>query len=46
MYILGLYQNDLIAFNSLEEGKKFVSKIPGYTIENEDKFEFVEERKM
>ena len=40
MYILELYQNnyskDLVAFDSLEEGKDFVSKIPGYTIEKED----------
>lgn len=37
MYILELYQNDyskyLVAFDSLEEGKELVSKIPGYTIE-------------
>ena len=43
MYILELYQNlfskDLVAFDSLEEGKEFVSKIPGYTIEQEDGFE-------
>lgn len=40
MYILELYQNnyskDLVAFDSLEEGKEFVSKIPGYTVEKED----------
>ena len=33
MYILELYQNnyskDLVAFDSLEEAKEFVSKIPG-----------------
>ena len=44
MYILELYQNnyskDLVAFDSLEEGKEFVSKIPGYTIEKEDNFEY------
>ena len=44
MYILELYQNnyskDLVAFDSLEEGKDFVSKIPGYTVENEDNFEY------
>jgi len=44
MYILELYQNDyskdLVAFDSLEEGKDFVSKIPGYTIEKEDNFEY------
>ena len=40
MYILELYQNnyskDLVVFDSLEEGKEFVSKIPGYTVEKED----------
>ena len=44
MYILGLYQNnyskDLAAFDSLEEGREFVSKIPGYTIEKEDNIEY------
>ena len=44
MYILELYQNnyskDLVAFDSSEEGKDFVSKIPGYTIEKEDNFEY------
>ena len=44
MYILELYQNnyskDLVAFDSLEEGKKFVSKIPGYTREKEDNIEY------
>ena len=44
MYILELYQNnyskDLVAFDSLEEGKDFVSKIPGYTLEKEDNFEY------
>ena len=44
MYILELYQNnfskDLVAFDSLEEGKDFVTKIPGYTIEKEDNFEY------
>ena len=43
MVILELYQNDfskdLVAFDSLEEGKAFVSQIPGYTLENEDGFE-------
>ncbi len=43
MVILELYQSnyskDLVAFNSLEEGKKFVAKIPGYSLENEDGFE-------
>lgn len=44
MYILELYQNNyskyLVAFDSLEEGRDFVSKIPGYTIEKEDGLEF------
>lgn len=44
MYILELYQNnyskDLVEFDSLEEGKEFVSKISGYTIEKEDNFEY------
>ena len=44
MYILELYQNnyskDLVVFDSLEEGKEFVSKIPGYTIEKEDNIEY------
>ena len=43
MVILELYQSnyskDLVAFNSLEEGKEFVAKIPGYSLENEDGFE-------
>ena len=43
MYLLELYQNnyskDLVVFEALEEGKKFVAKIPGYTLENEDGFE-------
>ena len=43
MVILELYQNDyskdLVAFDSLEEGKAFVAQIPGYTLENEDGFE-------
>lgn len=43
MVILELYQNnyskDLVAFESLEEGKAFVAQIPGYTLENEDSFE-------
>ena len=42
MYLLELYQgdyqNDLVAFDSLKEGKAFVSPIPGYTLENEDDF--------
>ena len=44
MYILELYQNnyskDLVAFDYLEEGKEFVSKIPGYTVEKEDNIEY------
>ena len=43
MLILELYQNDyskdLVAFDSLEEGKAFVAQIPGYTLEIEDGFE-------
>ena len=42
MYMLELSQNpsykDLVAFGSLKEGKEFVSKITGYTLENEDDF--------
>ena len=43
MYLLELYQNnysrDLVLFENLEEGREFVSQIPGYTLENEDGFE-------
>lgn len=43
MIILELYQSnyqrDLVAFETLEEGKAFVAQIPGYTLENEDGFE-------
>ena len=43
MYLLELYQNnyskDLVIFETLEEGKEFVAKIPGYTLEKEDSFE-------
>ena len=43
MIILELYQidysKDLVAFDSLEEGKAFVAQIPGYTLEKEDGFE-------
>ena len=43
MYLLELYQNnyskDLVVFEALEEGKEFVAKIPGYTLESEDGFE-------
>ena len=35
----GDYQKDLVAFDSLEEGKAFVAQIPGYTLEIEDGFE-------
>lgn len=42
MVILELYQNDysknLVVFDSLEDGKDFVSKITGYTLENENDF--------
>ena len=42
MYLLELYQNnyskDLVLFETLEEGREFVSKITGYTLENEDGF--------
>lgn len=40
MVILELYQGDykkdLVAFDSLEEGRVFVAQIPGYTLEKED----------
>ena len=43
MVILELYQNnyskDLVLFETLEEGREFVTQIPGYTLENEDGFE-------
>ena len=43
MFILELYQidysKDLVVFDSLEEGKAFVTQIPGYTLETEDEFE-------
>ena len=42
MYMLELYQNpsykNLVAFGSLKDGKEFVSKIAGYTLENEGDF--------
>ena len=42
MYLLELYQSnyskDLVVFETLEEGKEFVAKIPGYTLEKEDGF--------
>ena len=43
MIILELYQidysKDLVAFDSVEEGREFVTQIPGYTLETEDGFE-------
>ncbi len=43
MVILELYQGDykkdLVAFDSLEEGRAFIAQIPGYTLETEDGFE-------
>ena len=43
MVILEFYQNDyskdIVAFDSIKEGKIFVAQIPGYTLENEDGFE-------
>ena len=33
------YQNDLVVFETLEEGKSFIAQIPGYTLENQDGFE-------
>ena len=42
MYLLELYQGDykkdLVTFDSLEEGKMFITQILGYTLENEDDF--------
>ena len=35
----GDYQKDLVAFDSLEEGRAFVAPIPGYALETEDGFE-------
>ena len=44
MVILELYQSnyskDLVVFDSLEEGRSFVSKIHGYTLEKEDQLEY------
>lgn len=34
----GDYQKDLVAFDSLEEGRAFVAQIPGYALEKEDGF--------
>ena len=43
MVILDLYQGEykkeLVAFNSLEEGRAFVAQIPGYILEKEDEFD-------
>ena len=43
MVILELYQNDyskdIVAFDSIKEGKTFVAQIPGYTLETEGAFE-------
>ena len=43
MVILELYQGDykkdLVAFDSLEEGRAFVAQIPGYILEKEDGFD-------
>ena len=50
MYMLALYQNpsykDLVAFGSLKEGKEFVSKITGYTLELENEDDFVQGNKV
>lgn len=35
----GDYQKDLVAFDSLKEGRAFVAQIPGYTLETEDGLE-------
>ena len=35
----GDYQKDLVAFDTLEDGKAFVAQIPGYSLETEDGFE-------
>ena len=35
----GDYQKELVAFDSLKEGRAFVAQIPGYTLETEDGFE-------
>ena len=34
------YSKDLVAFDSLEEGRAFVSKIHGYTLAKEDQLEY------
>ena len=34
----GDYQKDLVVFETLEEGREFVARIPGYTLEKEDGF--------
>ena len=35
----GDYQKELVAFDSLKEGRAFVAQIPGYTLETEDGLE-------
>ena len=44
MVILELYQGDykkdLVAFDTLEEGRAFVAQIPGYILEKVDEFEW------
>ena len=35
----GDYQKDLVAFNSLEEGRAFVAQIPDYILEKTDEFD-------
>ena len=35
----GEYQKDLVAFDSLEEGRAFVAQIPVYTLETEYGYE-------
>ena len=35
----GDYQKELVAFDSLKEGRAFVAQIPGYILETEDGFE-------
>ena len=36
----GNYSKDLVAFDSLEEGRSFVSTIHGYILEKEDQLEY------
>lgn len=46
MYLLTMYQNndrtDLAIFETLEDGRAFVSKIPGYSCREEDNFTYEE----